>query len=68
MLENHPLSPYLFAAMSLIFLGILTFMFVYNKRSKARQKSLENHGIPMASKEAGIMDAQESMKHDHQKK
>jgi hypothetical protein len=66
MLESHPLSPIFFGILVLVFLGILSYMFLYNKRSKERQRSLEAHGHPMASKEAGILEAQEAMKHDRQ--
>lgn len=66
MLESHPHSPLYLAILAVVFLCILGYMFLYNKRSKDRERDLVAHGHPMASKEAGILEAQEAMKHDKQ--
>ena len=54
-----------YVLLAIIFTGFISYMFLYGKRSKDRQKSLEREGAIPGSKEAGILEAQESMKQDH---
>ncbi len=65
MLEGHPHSPLYLALLALIFIGIISYMVLYNRRSKTREHQIEG-GHAAASKEAGILEAQEAMKHDKQ--
>ena len=62
-LANHQHAFYVL--LTIVFLAVLSFMFAYNKRSKDRQNSIEGNRTP-ASKEAGILEAQNSMKQDRQ--
>ena len=67
------MSPYThihtyYVLLAILFLCVISYMFFYNKRSRDRQKSLENHGTPTLGKEAGIAQAQESLKQEHRHK
>lgn len=52
-----------YVLLAIVFSGIVTYMFVYGKRSSNKQKQIE-HGTPLASKEMGILEAQEAIKHE----
>lgn len=54
-----------YVLLAIVFLAILSYMFLYNKRSKSREHQIEG-GHAAASKEAGILEAQEAMRHDKQ--
>ncbi len=52
-----------YTLLAVVFACFLAFMFVYNARSKAKEKALQG-GRPLASKEAGIAEAQRAMKQE----
>ncbi len=54
-----------YALLAIVFIGIISYMLFYGKRSKDRQNSIEGNRTP-ASKEGGILEAQESMKQERQ--
>ncbi len=61
------MSPYthihaFYTLLAVIFLGVLSYMLVYNRRSRNRQKTLENRGSTFASHEGAIHAAQEPVK------
>ena len=67
------MSPYAhihlyYVLLTILFLCVISYMFLYNKRSKDRQKSIENHGTPIVGKEAGIAQAQESLKQERRRR
>lgn len=51
-----------YLVLAIVFTGIISYMFLYNRRSKDREKDISQHGHAIVSKEAGILEAQESMK------
>ncbi len=54
-----------YVLLAIIFAGIITYMFLYGKRSKDREKKLESQsGTHFDSKEMGILEAQDAMRHD----
>ena len=57
----------IYTVLALIFICVLSYMFLYNTRSKKAQDKIEGNHTP-ASKEAGILEAQESMKRERQQK
>ena len=66
MASDH-LKPYLYTFAVVVFIGVMIYMFLYNKRSKKAQNKIEGNREP-ASKEAGIMEAQEAMRREQQQK
>lgn len=54
-----------YVLLSIIFLAFIAYMFVYSKRSRDREHQIEG-GRDAASKEAGILEAQDAMRHDKQ--
>ena len=66
-MNSDTLKHILYTSAVVIFLGVMIYMFFYNSRSKARQARIEGDKAP-ASKEAGILEAQEAMKRDRQAK
>ena len=57
----------IYTVLALVFICVLSYMFLYNTRSKKAQDKIEGNRVP-ASKEAGILEAQESMKRERQQK
>ncbi len=53
-----------YVLLAIIFTCIISYMLFYGRRSKNRQNSIEGNRTP-ASKEAGILEAQESIKQEH---
>jgi hypothetical protein len=49
--------------LTLVFVCVLSYMFLYGRRSKDKQTQIE-HGTPLASKEMGILEAQDAIRHD----
>ena len=66
MASDH-LKPYLYTFAVVVFIGVMIYMFLYNKRSKKAQNKIEGDREP-AGKEAGIMEAQEAMRREQQQK
>ena len=66
-MNSDTLKHILYTGAVIIFVCVIAYMIFYNRRSKAMQDSIEGSRTP-ASKEAGIMEAQEAMKHDRQQK
>ncbi len=66
-MDSYTLKHILYTGAVIVFLCVMAYMFIYTKRSREREKGIEgNH--PPASKEAGIMEAQESLKRERQQK
>lgn len=65
MIDSHPYSPYFLGILALIFLGIISYMVIYNRRQKSLVKDLEREGHPAHSLEEGIVLAQERAHHPH---
>lgn len=67
MIDGHPYSPVFLTLLALIFVGIVTFMVMYNRRQKNLMKELEREGHPAHSVDEGILLAQERShaKHAH---
>ena len=66
MATDH-LKPYLYTFAVVVFIGVMIYMFLYTTRSKKVQNQIEGNKQP-ASKEAGIMEAQEAMRRERQSK
>lgn len=64
MIEGHPYSPIFLTLLAIVFLGIISYMFLYNRRSRKAEKSIESHGHHLSSKEEGILEAQDAMRHE----
>ncbi len=64
-LANHKELIYL--VLALVFICVLSYMFLYTTRSRKHEHNIEGNHHP-ASKEAGILEAQESMKREQQQK
>ena len=56
-----------YVLLAIIFASIISYMFLYGKRSKDRQNRIGGNRTP-ASKEAGIAEAQESLKQERRRK
>lgn len=67
MIDTHPYSPIYLGILALVFLGILTYMVMYNRRQKNLLKDVEREGHHAHSLEEGILLAQERshQKHAH---
>ena len=57
----------IYVVLALIFLCVMSYLFLYTTRSRNREHKIEGNQRP-ASKEAGILEAQESMKRERQQK
>ena len=55
-----------YVLLAIVFVAILGYMFLYNRRSRNSERDIEQHDHHLASKEAGILEAQEAMKHKPQ--
>jgi hypothetical protein len=65
MIDTHPHSPIFLAILALVFIGIITYMVVYNLRQKALLKQIEREGHHAHSVDEGILLAQERSHHKH---
>lgn len=63
MIDSHPYSPLFLALLALIFIGVISYMVLYNRRQKALLKDLEREGHPAHSVDEGILLAQERSHH-----
>ena len=50
--------------LAILFACVITFMFLYNKRSRDQQKKLESRGLHFDSKEEAILEAQDAMRQE----
>ncbi len=66
-MDSEHLKPFLYTFAVVFFIGVMIFMFLHNTRAKKVQNRIEGNREP-ASKEAGIMEAQEAMKRERQEK
>ena len=66
-MNSDTLKHILYTFAVVVFLGIMVYMFLYTTRSKKAQNRIEGNHEP-ASKEAGIMEAQEAMRRERQGK
>jgi hypothetical protein len=63
MIDSHPYSPIYLGILALVFIGILTYMVMYNRRQKALLKDVEREGHHAHSVDEGILLAQERGHH-----
>jgi hypothetical protein len=54
-----------YVVLAIVFALVLTYMFVYNTRLKAREKTIAKMGRPPVSKEEGIAIATEEKERAH---
>ena len=66
-MDSDTLKHILYSFAVVVFLGVMIYMFLYTTRSKKTQNKIEGGHEP-ASKEAGIMEAQEAMRRERQQK
>ena len=57
-MSPETLTHIVYVVLVIAFVSTISYMFFYNIRARARQRSLETNGRPFASHEAGIVAAQ----------
>lgn len=63
-MSPETLTHIVYVILVVAFVSVMSYMFFYDSRSKARQRTLERNGRPFVSHEAGIMAAQISAKRE----
>ena len=67
-MSPETLTHIVYVVLVISFVSVMGYMFFYNARSKARQKSIQPGGRPFRSHEAGIMAAQLSAKQQERRR